>query len=185
MRDQETTREPNLSQDPRQPHLTDEQFSELLLGAKPAPVQAHLGACAECAAEAERVAGAIGSFEQQTRLWAERRAAALPVLVAGQRPSLLWPFRPQAWAAAAAAIALAASVSLTAHTHRSQPAPVQVAEMQPAAAVTPATLKADNELLSAIDGELRADESTPASVYSLNAARRGDRSRGAKRTMSE
>ena len=62
-------------------HLTDEQFADLLLGANPAAVQAHLKACSACAEEADRVAGAIGSFEQQqTRLWAERRAATSPML---------------------------------------------------------------------------------------------------------
>jgi hypothetical protein len=61
----------------------------------------------------------------------------------------------------------------------------QVAQVGPAPVVSPATLKADNELLSAIDGELRADASTPASVYGLTAATHGARSKAAKRMSNE
>jgi hypothetical protein len=151
-------------------HLTDEQFTDLLLGATPAPVQDHLKACSQCAQEAERVSGAIGSFEQQSRLWAERRVSGHPILVSDRRPAFASFTLPQAWTAAAALmIALTAAVGLS---HRTgQPQPVQqVASVQTAPEVSPATLKADNELLSAIDGELRADESTPAAVYGLTAS---------------
>ena len=40
-------------------HLTDEQFTNLLLGAEPAGVQAHLMECAACREESERVSGAM------------------------------------------------------------------------------------------------------------------------------
>jgi hypothetical protein len=60
------------------------------------------------------------------------------------------------------------------------------AQVSPATGVSPTTLKADNDLLSAIDGELRADESTPASLYGLDTygpdtAAHGARTRPAKR----
>jgi hypothetical protein len=53
--------------------------------------------------------------------------------------------------------------------------------MAMAPAVSPATLKADNALLSAIDGELRADDSTPATLYGLSATSRSARARAPKR----
>ena len=186
-------------------HLTDEQFADLLLGTNPSAVQAHLKACTQCAEEAERVSGAIGSFEQHSRLWAERRAATRPALA--RQPAFEWLYRPQAWAAAALAVALAAGFTITAHNRRAAAVPADgsqtataqtpsvqapatpaqttlpaagqstIAQAEPAPRVSPATLKADNDLLSAIDGELRANEPTAASTYGLNVAAHGIRTR--------
>ncbi len=211
-------------------HLSDEQFTELLMGGSTAQVQAHLAECAECRAEAERVGGAIGDFSEQSRLWAERRAATRAPRTAEQtarteRGSVMawlvrpqsWLARPQAWAGAALAIALAVGIGVTmerAHsrTAQSDAAKTQAgvaaarveataaqaetkaqagatlvqakAEVQAEAAVRSATLKADNALLSAIDGELRADESAPASLYGLAADASGEGTKSAKRTTN-
>lgn len=164
-------------------HLTDEQFTDLLLGASPASVQAHLRSCAQCAAEAERVSAAIGSFQQQSRLWAERRAATLPAVQPKSAPAF-WPLRPQAWAAAALVLAIAAGFGVAVREHHAHGAKVEVATNQSAPQVAPATLKSDNELLAAINVELNADDSTPASVYSLTAARHGNHAQSARK-MSE
>jgi hypothetical protein len=168
-------------QQSRLTHLTDAQFNELLLGANPAAVRAHLEACPQCSDEADRVSRAIGSFEQQSRLWAERRAASRPLLATQPQPVFPWLHRPQAWTAAALAIALAAGVGVSARNHHAPVVQTQVAATQPAPEVSPATLKADNDLLSAIDGELRADESTPATMYGLTVTSRGVRTRAPKR----
>jgi hypothetical protein len=165
----------------QQSHLSDAQFSDLLLGANPPAVRAHLEACPQCSEEAERVSLAIGNFEQQSRLWAERRAASQPILASHRQPAFPWLHRPQAWTAAALAIALAAGIGVTARNDHQRAVPQQVAMTQPAPAVSPATLKADNELLSAIDGELRADESTPATMYGLTVTSHGVHARAPKR----
>jgi hypothetical protein len=167
-------------------HLTDAQFSDLLLGANPPAVRAHLDACPQCSVEAEQVSLAIGSFEQQSRLWAERRTASRPLLVSNRQPAFSWLHRPQAWTAAALAITLAAGIGVAVRNdisiHKDHPQPAeQLATARPAPAVSPATLKADNALLSAIDGELRADESTPAALYGLTATSRSTRARAPKR----
>ena len=164
-------------------HLTDEQFTDLLLGTSPSPVQAHLKACPQCAAEAASVSGAIGSFAQQTRLWAERRAASQPVLVPQRQPVFEWLHRPRAWTAAALAIALAAGIGVSVRNNHASSEPRQAVISQPAVPqVSPATIKADNELLSAIDGELRADESTSASAYGLDVNSHSTHNRVSKRT---
>jgi hypothetical protein len=168
----------------REGHLTDEQFTELLMGTRPAWVQAHLKEYAECCEEAERVSGAIGDFAQQSRLWAERRAAAWPMQAPDRQPTFPWLHRPQAWTAAALAIALVAGIGISLRKEHARPVQPAVAKAQPAATVSPATLKADNELLSAIDGELRADESTPASLYGLDTDSSGGRTKSAKRASN-
>ena len=166
-------------------HLTDAQFTELLLGANPAAVRAHLEGCPQCSDEADRVSRAIGSFEQHSRIWAERRAATRPILAPVRAPVFEWLHRPQAWTAAALAIALAAGVGVSARNHHAPVVQTQVAATQPAPEVSPATLKADNDLLSAIDGELRADESTFATAYGLSAAAHESHSRSAERMINE
>ena len=184
-------------------HLTDEQFTNLLLGAEPAGVQAHLMECAACREESERVSGAIGDFAEQSLLWAERRAATQPVRLAERQPASAWLLHPQAWVAGSLATALAVGIGMTMHRDHTQPvqqavstaqadaAKTQAAAVQPVVAKVQAevktgrtTLKADNALLSAIDGELRADESTPASLYGLETTSYGTRTKTAKRTSN-
>ena len=190
-------------------HLSDEQFAELLMGGSPARVQAHLAECAECRAEAERVGGAIGDFSEQSRLWAEQWAAARALRTAAQTPRTaeresvmawlmrpqVWLMRPQAWAGAALTIALATGIGVSIHKEHArteQPAATMAqadstkaeagtTTAQAEATIPAATLKADNELLTAIDGELRADESTPASLYGLDASTSGTGTKAAKR----
>ena len=166
-------------------HLTDEQFTDLLLGTSPAAVTAHLSACPQCAQEAQRVSGAIGSFAQQSRLWAERRAASLPVRGCESRPAFPWlhiPTNQQAWTAAGLAVALALGIGISLRVDHVRPVERQVAaKLQPAAAVSPTILKSDNALLTAIDGELRADESATSGMYGLSGSSHGVRSRSPKR----
>jgi hypothetical protein len=197
-------------QDRLEGHLSDEQFTGLLLGTIPPAVSAHLKACARCAEEAERVSGAIASFEQESRVWAERRAGARPLLGLELQPAFAWlPIagRPQMWVAASLAVALAVGVGAGIRTERRvvrqdgrvaavTAAPQIAAQAQPEApvkaavaaaarvtpvTVTPATLKADNELLSAIDGELSAEAAPSASVYGLTVSDHAARGRAAKR----
>ena len=184
-------------------HLTDEQFTELLMGSRPAWVQAHLVECAWCREEAERVSGAIGDFAQQTLLWAERRAVERPMRVVERQPALGWLLHPQIWVAGALATALAVGIGMTMRRDHTQPvqqaaataqadaAKTQAAKVQPVVAkvqaevkIQSATLKADNALLTAIDGELRADESTPASLYGLDASSYSTGTKSAKRTSN-
>jgi hypothetical protein len=187
-------------------HLTDEQFTELLMGAGVASVQAHLKACAQCREEAERVSGAVGDFAEQSLLWAERRVAELPVRETEREPTWAWLLRPQAWAIGAMATALAIGIGVTLHREQARPvqhaivtvqrdatktqaqaetkAPAAATKAQAEAKVSRASLKADNALLSAINGELRADESTPASLYGLEAGSNGSGLKAVERTTN-
>jgi hypothetical protein len=163
-------------------HLTDAQFTDLLLGTIPPAVSAHLESCPHCAEEAQRVSGAIGSFAQQSRQWAERRVAARPAQTSARSVSLAWlraPIPPVAWIAATFLLVAGLGLAHRAH-HRVLP-PQTVAAVHPApAVVAPATLKADNELLSAIDGELSDTDLSGAQTYSLNANRQSTRAHSTK-----
>jgi hypothetical protein len=177
-------------------HLTDEQFTDLLLGTIPATVTAHLQACAVCAEEAQRVSGAIGSFSQQSRLWAERRAATSRAanMTPAHQPVLAWFGRPMALSAATAALAIATVLGIGVETgiiHRGQQVaaqPQQIAHVQPAPAMpanTPnADLSADNNLLAAIDEELSAQPAPQAGLYGLRVRADVPRSRSIKRVSN-
>ncbi len=56
-------------------HLDDVQLTELLAGAGSPETQAHVAACAACAAERERLAAALGDWRHDVRASAERPAA--------------------------------------------------------------------------------------------------------------
>jgi hypothetical protein len=161
-------------------HLTDEEFAGLLFKCAGPSVAEHLASCAVCAAEADRVSGAIGSFSQQSRLWAERRAASRPMQDYARPTVYSWlriPRAAMACAAAALVIAAGAGIDLT-HRGERAVAVQSVASSEPNPAITPATLKADNELLSAINGEL--DTAPSASAYGLAVSRHSSRTRPAK-----
>ena len=173
-------------------HLTDEQFTDLLLGTIPASVTAHLQACPECAEEAQRVSGAIGSFSQQSRLWAERRASASRAASTSpaHQPVLPWFGIPATWSVAAAVLAFATLVGVGIETGIARKGhPIdgqqQTAQIQPAPVVTPATpkpdLNADNNLLAAIDEELSAQSAPQAGLYGLKVGAHVPRSRSMKR----
>jgi hypothetical protein len=168
-----------------QAHLTDTQFTELLLGTIPPSVIAHLETCPQCAEEAQRVAGAIGNFAEQSRLWAERRAASRSARMPARQTPLAWlgiPVAPVAWVAAT--VALAVGLGIMHRAEHTAPTTQSIAAVQSApavapVAVNPATLKADNALLSAINGELSADAAPSASAYGLTASHRSTRSQPA------
>lgn len=178
-------------------HLTDEEFAELLIGAMSAPVQDHLKGCGDCSAEAECVSVAIGDFAQQSYLWAERHTASWPSPSAEQRQTASWRIFVQPQVLVAAALAVVIALGGVISVHRRQPeqavavlqlqkasqSNLQIAAAQqgvsstkpvvPASSLAnyppPSQLRADNELLSAIDGELSAG-STPTVLYGLDAS---------------
>jgi len=158
----------NTNLNSREPHLTDEQFTDLLLGTNPISVREHLMACAMCSQEAERISGAISSFSTQTRLWAERRAASHPMHVRETHRTLTWLHRPYAWTAAAVAVIFTVGIGLSLRVDHARSVAAPIAQVQPPAPVDPTTIKSDNALLSAIDGELREDDAGNVGMYGLN-----------------
>jgi anti-sigma factor RsiW len=165
-------------------HLTDEQFTEVLLGGESAFVHEHLANCEQCAANAARITTSIDDFKQQSRLWAERRAATHTALPSPRQRQHLWAGRPLAWTAATLAILFAGGTGIRIHMDRTSAASSGSAQAQASPPVSQTTLKADNDLLSAIDGELRVDDSASVSSYSLTANAQTSRKK-TRRSVSE
>lgn len=171
--------------DPSSTHLSDVQFTGLLLGDIPQDVREHLAICDECTREAEKVSAAIGSFEHESRVWAENRVASRPAFQPRQH-LLPWSHSPRVWAVSAAATAillLAGTESLRYTEHSVSSTPSEMTRTS-TAEVAPSTLRSDNELLSAIDGELRWTDPSPSTIYGKKSETHADPDRVLKRTSN-
>ena len=166
-----------------QPHLTDEQIDDLLMGdLLPLPA-AHLAACARCADRVTEATDLLSSFQAVTLAWSERRSATLPPL---SRPlhKHLWQ-RRSSWVTACVGFALGLAIINLPHTGAPSvdgPRPLQVGITQQSALqaapqlpplasadhstdtppAAPAQVSADNQMLQAIDDELHAAPNSPA-----------------------
>ncbi|MDP9039909.1 MAG: hypothetical protein M3O02_11655 [Acidobacteriota bacterium] len=148
------------------PHLTSQQFGELLDGeAAPSPTltqaRAHLDVCAPCAGEFASLSEALTLFRQTTiacaedlRAAVEQRSLPLP------RPMLLAAMPATLWALAGLLV-LAAGLPLQRNSYRAGP-PASPAS---AAAVAGPHAESDEALLDDITRELSA--SVPAPMRAL------------------
>jgi hypothetical protein len=131
-------------------HLTDEQFAELLAGAKSdAWAQVHLENCADCRDELHGVGSAVGDLSVASLRWAERRALRI------ERPSewrLNWNALP-GWGATMAGF-LVLGVALGAHIENREQAAVVRQPAHAVAAPSEDELAQDNRLLRSINSEL-------------------------------
>ncbi len=162
-------------------HLSEEQFSVLLLEQGDAATRAHLADCVDCSAELERVRESLTSFNALGMEWAELRSSTLgPVQVPardGRRMPLVWATAtavvvgvifagmhhlPQTGTKIEMAAILPATPMAPAVAAVQPAAPVRVV-VKAAATARPAVdsrIEADNRLLAAIDHELSNGEPT-------------------------
>lgn len=131
-------------------HLTDEQFAELLAGAKSDPwAQVHLETCAECREELHGIGSAVDDLNLASLGWAERRALRIET---PPRWRLNWSVLP-GWGAAIATV-LVLGVALGAHIENRQETAVVRAPVHFVEAPSEDELAQDNRLLRSIDSEL-------------------------------
>ncbi len=172
-------------------HLSEEQFSGLLLQQGNAATRAHLAACAECRVELERVRESLASFNTMSLEWAERRSATLgPVRIAAagsQRLPLVWATaallvvgvfvggmhleQQRRGMTGAANVPAAASsvVAVGAQQQTEQPMPVRPVKVATVRGVDP-RIAEDNRLLAAIDRELNSSEPLLVPISELRTA---------------
>ena len=161
-----------MSQRDLSTHLSDTEFTDLLLGSIPPTVTGHLEICTLCAREAQRVSGAIVNFERKAAPGPDsapphsRPPWRGPVRAGSRSRDLAWHWQATG---VLALLCLGLSVGYQVQHRVTSPASMAAVSSSRTASpqVAPATLKADNELLSAIDGELQADATPPASIYGL------------------
>jgi len=138
-------------------HLTNDQFTDLLIGDCPLEVRRHVDACPQCQDEFKQVQSAIDGFGAAGLEWAEQRA---PISIS---PSSQLLFQCRSLGTWAAAALLAAAVLFEVHQGWivATPAANKVATET---VESTADVVDDNRLMMAIDQEIRWQAESPLSI---------------------
>jgi anti-sigma factor RsiW len=138
-------------------HLTNQQFTDLLIGDCSLEVRRHVDACPQCQEEFKRVQSAIDGFGAAGLEWAEQRA---PMAISASSQLFLQCRSLGTWAAAAL---LAAAVLFEVHQGWivATPSGNNVATQ---AVESTSEVADDNRLMMAIDQEIRWQAESPLSM---------------------
>jgi hypothetical protein len=148
------------------PHLTEEQFGDLLTQSSapaaqtPASVhaQAHLVACEQCAAELANLRQSLSLFRDASTAYADTLLPSMRPIQLPARPRFV--LQPAYWATAAAALFLACILPMQMlHRHSALPEPPVTATV--AAAVPDSPAESDEALLEDVNREISASVPTP------------------------
>jgi len=157
-------------------HLTDEQFSGLLLGDDlDIAARAHLLDCTLCRQEAEKFTSSVNLFSKTSLAWADTKPAKrslLPVFRSREKRAM---FTPLVWALAATLLVI---IEFPAWNHnRNRQSESSVA--QTAGGDSAAQVAEDNQLLQSVNVVLSSNEGSP-----LPESRLADYARPASRADS-
>lgn len=146
------------------PHLTEEQFAELLAAPRSADpanaaAQAHLAECPSCAAELAGVQDSLALFREASTALAEAHLREVPRPALPVRRPVLLPY-PAYWAAAAAML-FAAFIPIERMRERS------TAPKPPVLAQAPATHSAESDEALLDDVNREISESVPTPMQAL------------------
>jgi len=152
-------------------HLTEEEFSDYLLGLSTASTRTHLLECAHCREEMESFGVSLASFNQASLAWSREQAATHPIHIKAQPAAGRWP-RPYwqaGWAGLAAAAVLTFAVALPValmHEHAAHPAGASAPETIAAQPQEDAAVIADdNQMMTAIDAEISQPDISPVESF--------------------
>jgi hypothetical protein len=142
-------------------HLTNQQFTDLLIGDCSLNVRRHVDACPQCQEEFKQVQSAIDGFGAAGLEWAEQRA---PLAISASSQLFSQCRSLGTWAAAAL---LAAAVLFEVHQGWIVPTPAadNVANNVATEVVeSTSDVADDNRLMMAIDQEIRWQAESPLSM---------------------
>jgi hypothetical protein len=138
-------------------HLTNDLFTDLLIGDCSLEIRRHVDACPQCQDEFKRVQSAIDGFGAAGLEWAEQQA---PISIS---PSSQLLFQCRSLGTWAAAALLAAAVLF--EVHQGWIVPTPAANNVAAEAVeSTSDVADDNRLMMAIDQEIRWQAESPLSI---------------------
>jgi hypothetical protein len=152
-------------------HLTNDQFSDLLIGAPGRDCELHLAECAYCRAELEKFSASVGLFSSTSLAWSETRPAAA-AQAASRWQNMRWAYAPVGWALAVS-VAIMVGVPAWRADH---PAPAPYSAVNSPASIedSPADIARDNALLESVNVALNTNEDSPLPEYRLAGGSRSD-----------
>jgi predicted anti-sigma-YlaC factor YlaD len=151
-------------------HLTDDQFTECVIGAPNAESEAHLLTCADCRQELNRFNASVGDFSRATLAWSEAQPAVS--LRAASLSQSRHPMFVHARWALAAVFLLIVGVPVVWHGNHSTTVPADTAAVSAAAPDdSDAQIAQDNQLMQSVNVAIGRAPS-PFQEYGLQESRR-------------
>ena len=156
-------------------HLTNDQFTEMLMTGITAPVcENHLAGCALCREELAVFSDSVGLFTTTSLAWSESKPAQSLRMTASRQVRKA-AYAPLRWALAAAVVV---GVAVPVWNYEQRPAANPVTTAALASDDSPAEIAQDNALLQSVNVALNSDEGSPLPEYHLlNNAHPSGRSR--------
>lgn len=144
-------------------HLSDEQFSELLIGGSlTEDGRRHLSECEACRHEAEKFTDSVGMFRSTSLAWSETKQKKARRIVAGQAVRLR--LAPIGWALAAALVIVVGVPTWNDHHENAQ---VSSSSARSGPADSAAEIASDNQLMQSVNLALNTSEASPVAEYHL------------------
>jgi hypothetical protein len=153
-------------------HITHEEMTDLLMGARTSTLECHLQTCAGCREELERVKSSLALFRTASHAWSESESSES----AAWQPVIKLP-RASAhisWWKMAAVAAVMLTVFATAYRIKKNFSADSAAKMTTSQPVTTASLQdqiaEDNELLAQVNSEISEAVPMPMQPLQISAA---------------
>jgi len=157
-------------------HLTNEQFTELLIGGAPGPecgpeCELHLAQCELCRNELTKFSESVALFTHTSLAWSDAQPGRSLRTRAARRTSRLL-YAPMGWALAAALLVLIAVPPAWKYEHRSvgdhASAAGRVPALESAQQDSAAQIAQDNQLLESVNVALNTNDASPLPEYRLS-----------------
>ena len=152
-------------------HITHEEMTELLMGARTSTLDCHLQACAECREELERVKSSLAMFSSASHSWSESAAAEATEM---QRVITLPRVRTYTswWKVAAVTAVLLVVFAAAYRIEKGSPIDNSAKVITPAinAESSQSQIAQDNELLAQVNSEISESVPTPMQPLQISAA---------------
>lgn len=163
-------------------HITQEEMTDLLMGARTSTLECHLQACAGCREELERVKSSLALFRTASHAWSESAssefAASQQVIMVPRAGTYI------SWWKMAAVAAIMLAVFATAYRIKRTSTDINTGKVTTPSAVTTASsqdqIAEDNELLAQVNSEISEAVPMPMQPLQISAASTGSSSQNKK-----
>ena len=158
-------------------HLSEEEFTERLLGMGSSKAEAHLAECGACREEMARVGAALGMYREAAVEWSERRPVGerLSARMAGKGRKSANAWMPVAGWAVAAGLVVAIGVPVMRHVEDGRQAEASITVAGATGPVSADAISQDNAMMGEINAAIEQPDISPVHEYKIEAKAKGRR----------